>query len=63
LRYLIGNTATNDYKPTDQTGEVHQVLKVELEEARKNLNAILSTDLPALNRLLQQRNLPGIILN
>ena len=63
LRYLIGNTATNDYKPTDQTGEVHQVLKVELEEARRNLNAILSTDLPALNRLLQQRNLPGIILN
>ena len=63
LRYLIGNTATNDYKPTDQTGEVHQVLKVELEEARKNLNAILSTDLPALNRLLQQRNLPGIILD
>jgi hypothetical protein len=63
LRYLIGNTATADFKPTDQTGEVHQVLKVELEEARRNLNAILSTDLPALNRLLQQRNLPGIILD
>jgi hypothetical protein len=63
LRYLIGNTASADFKPTDQTGEVHQVLKVELEEARRNLNAILSTDLPALNRLLQQRNLPGIILN
>ena len=63
LRYLIGNTATGDYRPTDQTGEVHQVLKVELEEARKNLNAILSTDLPALNRLLQARNLPGIILD
>jgi hypothetical protein len=63
LRYLIGNTATADFKPTDQTGEVHQVLKVELEEARRNLNTILQTDLPALNRLLQQRNLPGIILN
>ena len=63
LRYLIGNTATADFKPTDQTGEVHQVLKVELEEARRNLNAILPTDLPALNRLLQQRNLPGIILD
>jgi hypothetical protein len=63
LRYLIGNTAGGDFKPTDQVGEVHQVLKVELEEARRNLNTILSTDLPALNRLLQQRNLPGIILN
>jgi photosystem II stability/assembly factor-like uncharacterized protein len=63
LRYLIGNTATGDFRPTDQTGEVHQVLKVELEEARRNLNLILQTDLPALNRLLQARNLPGIILD
>jgi hypothetical protein len=63
LRYLIGNTATGDYRPTDQTGEVHQVLKTELEEARRNLQAILQTDLPALNRLLQQRNLPVIIMH
>jgi photosystem II stability/assembly factor-like uncharacterized protein len=63
LRYLIGNTSSADFRPTDQTGEVHQVLKVELEEARRNLQLILQTDLPALNRLLQARNLPGIILN
>jgi hypothetical protein len=63
LRYLIGNAATGDFRPTDQAGEVHQVLKVQLEEARRNLNVILQTDLPALNRLLQQRNLPGIILD
>ncbi|HEX6315861.1 MAG TPA: hypothetical protein VFZ73_13415 [Gemmatimonadaceae bacterium] len=63
LRYLIGNTSTGDYRPTDQAGEVHQVLRVQLEEARRNLNLILQTDLPALNRLLQQRNLPGIILD
>jgi hypothetical protein len=63
LRYLIGNTATGDFKPTDQTGEVHQVLKLQLEEARRNLNLILQTDIPALNRLLQARNLPGIIMD
>jgi hypothetical protein len=63
LRYLIGNTATADFAPTDQTGEVHQVLKLELEDARRNLNLILQTDLPALNRLLQARNLPVIILD
>ena len=63
LRYLIGNTATGDYKPTDQTGEVHQVLKLQLEEARRNLQLILQTDIPALNRLLQARNLPGIIMD
>ena len=63
LRYLIGNVGTGDFRPTEQTGEVHQVLKLQLEEARRNLNLILQTDIPALNRLLQQRNLPGIILN
>jgi hypothetical protein len=42
---------------------VHQVLKLQLEEARRNLNLILQTDIPALNRLLQARNLPGIILD
>ena len=63
LRYLIGNAASADFRPTDQAGEVHQVLKVQLEDARRNLQMILQTDLPALNRLLQQRNLPGIILH
>ena len=62
LRYLIGGVATADFKPTDQSVEVHAVLKAELEEARRNLNAILSTDLPALNRMLQSRGLPGIIM-
>lgn len=62
LRYLIGGVATADFKPTDQSVEVHAVLKAELEEARRNLNAILSTDLPALNRMLQARGLPGIIM-
>jgi photosystem II stability/assembly factor-like uncharacterized protein len=63
LRYLIGSVATADFGPTDQMGEVHTVLKAELEEARRNLQAILATDLPALNQLLQARNLPRIIMN
>lgn len=63
LRYLIGNVATADFRPNDQQGEVHSVLKAELDEARRNLQAILATDVPALNRLLQARNLPGIIMH
>jgi hypothetical protein len=63
LRYLIGAVGTSDFKPTDQMGEVHTVLKAELEEARRNLQAILETDLPALNQLLQARNLPRIIMD
>jgi photosystem II stability/assembly factor-like uncharacterized protein len=62
LRYLAGNVGTADFKPTDQDGEVHTVLKAQLDSARRALEAILSSDLPALNRLLQQRNLPGVIM-
>jgi hypothetical protein len=63
LRYLVGNVATADFRPTDQQGEVHVVLKAQLDSARRDLDAILSTDLPALNQLLQQRNLPRIIMD
>jgi hypothetical protein len=63
LRYLIGNVGTSDFRPTDQDGEVHTVLKGQLDAARRSLDAILSTDLPAFNRLLQQRNLPVVIMD
>ncbi|MDH5234125.1 MAG: sialidase [Gemmatimonadota bacterium] len=62
LRYLIGSVGTADFRPTDQGVEVHAVLKKELDEARQNLTTILANDLPALNRMLQARNLPGIIM-
>ena len=63
LRYLVGNVATADFRPTDQQGEVHVVLKAQLDSVRRNLDQILATDLPALNQLLQQRNLPRIIMD
>jgi hypothetical protein len=62
LRYLAGNLAAADFRPTAQDGEVHVVLKTQLDGSRRALEAILATDIPALNRLLQQRNLPGIIM-
>jgi hypothetical protein len=62
LRYLLGNVATADFRPTDQHGEVHVVLKRQLEAARAALDEILRTDVPAFNRRLQQRNLPAVII-
>jgi hypothetical protein len=61
LRYLYQNVGTADFKPNDQQGEVHTELKTQLDAARRALEAILSTDLPAFNRMLQQRNLPTLI--
>ena len=62
LRYVAGNLTAADFKPTAQDSEVHILLKSKLEASRKALEAVLATDLQALNRLLQQRNLPGIIM-
>ncbi|MGH7501739.1 MAG: WD40/YVTN/BNR-like repeat-containing protein [Longimicrobiales bacterium] len=61
LRYLAGNVATADFRPTDQQGEVHAVLKQQLETARTAVDRVLNDELTAFNRMLQERNLPGII--
>jgi hypothetical protein len=61
LRYLAQNVGTADFPPNTQQGEVHTVLKEQLQTARTALDALLSADLPAFNRMLQQRNLPGVI--
>lgn len=61
LRYLAGTVATADFRPNDQQGEVHAVLKERLERYRLQVEELLGTDLPAFNLLLQQRNLPRVI--
>ena len=61
LGYLAGNVAVADFPPTDQQREVHQVLKQRLQQSQSAFDAILQTDLPAFNRLLQARNLTSVI--
>jgi hypothetical protein len=61
LGYLAGAIATADFPPTDQQREVHEVLRERLRRVREALDALLTTDLPAFNRLLQQRNLAPVI--
>ena len=61
LNYLAGEVGTADFRPTDQQGEVHGVLKVRLEAARDALQEVLTNEVAAFNRMLQQRNLPGVI--
>ena len=45
--------ATADFTPTDQQREGHEVLRERLRRVREELEALLTTDLPAFNRLLQ----------
>ncbi len=61
LRYLAGTVATADFPPNDQQGEVHMVLRERLDQTRAAWTALLENELPAFNRMLQQRNLPRLI--
>jgi hypothetical protein len=61
IAYLARNVGTADFKPNDQQREVHVVLRDQLERARQQFEVLIQTDLPAFNRLLEQRSVPRII--
>ncbi|MEO6443899.1 MAG: sialidase [Gemmatimonadaceae bacterium] len=63
LRYMAGSVSAADFRPTDQDAEVLTILRRSLDASREALANLLANDVPAFNRLLQQRNLPGIISN
>ena len=60
LTYLAGTVATADFPPNDQQREVYAVLRERLETAHAELQSLLDNDLPAFNRMLQQRGLSPV---
>jgi photosystem II stability/assembly factor-like uncharacterized protein len=61
LMYLRGEVASSDFAPTTQQREVHQMLHVQVDAYRGQLDQLVKQDLAAFNRMLQQRNLQGIL--
>lgn len=61
IGYLAGTIQTADFPPTDSQREVHQVLRERLVRYQGQFDELMSTDLPAFNRMLQERNVPPII--
>ncbi len=57
LRYLAGAAATADFRPTDQMGEVHQVLAAQLAEYRAELELLLGGRLQEFNTMLQEKGM------
>ena len=62
LAALLGIIERGEYRPTDQSFEVFNMLSGRLQTELDALNAIIGTDLAELNRLLQQNGLPVIRL-
>jgi photosystem II stability/assembly factor-like uncharacterized protein len=61
IGYLAASVAIADFRPADQYREVHQLLKEMLQQYQRDLDQLLQTDLPAFNRMLQERNLAPVI--
>ncbi len=62
VAYLADAVATADFPPADQHREVQQVLAEGLTRTGAALEAVLGTDLPAFNRMLQERKLAPVIV-
>jgi hypothetical protein len=54
LSSLQGGVATADFRPTDQQGEVHAVLRQRLDDAEQEFNSVIAGELAEFNRILQQ---------
>jgi hypothetical protein len=61
LSYLANQLASADFKPTDQQLEVQKLLDQRLVTCESQFKALRERDLPALNELLRQRNVPHIV--
>ncbi len=61
----VGSTwggAGNDFAPTTQQVEVHELLKKRLTTHQGRLNELLDKDVPAFTDQLREKNLPTIFL-
>src|SRR5207248_9787264 len=62
LSYLANGLMSNDFKPTNQQGEVQKVLEELLKKYQAETDALLNRDLNGLNELLRGAKAPTIML-
>ncbi len=61
LTYLAGDVAGGDYPPNTQEKEVQAMFESQLADLRKRLDAVVSTDVGAFNRMLRDKNIGNVI--
>ena len=64
LLQLIFDVGTDgaDFAPTTQQAEVRELYRQQLGEYKRQLVALLETDVNALNHLLREQNIPNIVM-
>lgn len=59
---LASQVAQSDFPPTTQMIKVHEMYKKQVSEQKSRLKEILEKDMPALNKLLKEKNFPHILV-
>jgi photosystem II stability/assembly factor-like uncharacterized protein len=63
LAVLAGDLSNSvDFAPNKQQREVYAVLKERLDVQKTKFDELLKTDLPAFNKRLAEKNIPGIVV-
>ena len=63
LAAVGGNASIGDFRPTDQAIEVRDNLVMLIDAELEKLQSILETDVPALNAMIRQADIPAISSN
>jgi photosystem II stability/assembly factor-like uncharacterized protein len=61
ISYLASGLSGADFPPTNQQREVHGLFKQQLASLRTRLDEVLSRDVSAFNRRLQENRIPNVI--
>ena len=60
MPFLLAGVTMSDDQPTAQQYMVYEDLATRVNAQLKNLNALLSTDLAAFNKLIHDSNVPAV---
>ena len=61
LNYLSNGLAVNDFRPTDQQGEVQTLLNTQMRQHLTAIESLFGTDLAAFNAMLRAKNIPNVV--
>ena len=61
ISYLAGGVSGGDYPPNTQQQEVKTMFETQLADLRRRLDAVVSTDVAAFNRMLRDKNIGNVI--
>jgi photosystem II stability/assembly factor-like uncharacterized protein len=61
ITYLAAGVSGGDYPPNTQQQEVKSMFEAKLADLRKRLDAVVSTDVAAFNRMLRDKNIGNVI--